>query len=117
MNLDEVERIISKGSGGRSNIHHVNDIAMVDELSSTRTSVFTCSCLCFGLYVFIFLSNSFFFFHMLMEQVISYLRGPFLFVFNFHPTNSYQSYSIGVEEAGEYHVSEILCLTIIWHSS
>lgn len=41
----------------------------------------------------------------IMEQVISYLRGPFLFVFNFHPKNSYERYSIGVEEAGEYKVS------------
>nr|GLL38339.1 1,4-alpha-glucan-branching enzyme 3, chloroplastic/amyloplastic [Ipomoea trifida] len=37
-------------------------------------------------------------------MVISYLRGPFLFVFNFHPKNSYERYSIGVEEAGEYKV-------------
>ncbi|KAL0310996.1 UNVERIFIED_CONTAM: 1,4-alpha-glucan-branching enzyme 3, chloroplastic/amyloplastic, partial [Sesamum angustifolium] len=37
-------------------------------------------------------------------MVISYLRGPFLFVFNFHPTNSYGRYNIGVEEAGEYQI-------------
>ncbi|PIN01725.1 1,4-alpha-glucan branching enzyme/starch branching enzyme II [Handroanthus impetiginosus] len=37
-------------------------------------------------------------------MVISYLRGPFLFIFNFHPTNSYGRYSIGVEEAGEYQI-------------
>ncbi|KAI3466267.1 hypothetical protein Pfo_022930 [Paulownia fortunei] len=37
-------------------------------------------------------------------MVVSYLRGPFLFVFNFHPTNSYGRYSIGVEEAGEYQI-------------
>ncbi|MFS7922063.1 putative 1,4-alpha-glucan branching enzyme [Helianthus anomalus] len=37
-------------------------------------------------------------------KVISYLRGPFLFIFNFHPTNSYERYSVGVEEAGEYQV-------------
>ncbi|XP_074310901.1 1,4-alpha-glucan-branching enzyme 3, chloroplastic/amyloplastic [Silene latifolia] len=35
-------------------------------------------------------------------MVISYMRGPILFVFNFHPTNSYERYSVGVEEAGEY---------------
>ncbi|XP_027062308.1 1,4-alpha-glucan-branching enzyme 3, chloroplastic/amyloplastic isoform X1 [Coffea eugenioides] len=64
MHLDEVEGILSKGSGGHSNIHHVNDPPMV----------------------------------------IAYIRGPFLFVFNFHPTNSYHRYSIGVEEAGEYHI-------------
>ncbi|KAK6132859.1 hypothetical protein DH2020_033390 [Rehmannia glutinosa] len=39
-------------------------------------------------------------------MVISYLRGPFLLVFNFHPTNSYERYSLGVEEAGEYQVSD-----------
>ncbi|KAJ0593559.1 putative 1,4-alpha-glucan branching enzyme [Helianthus annuus] len=38
------------------------------------------------------------------NMVISYLRGPFLFIFNFHPTNSYERYSVGVEEAGEYQV-------------
>ncbi|KAL3644109.1 1,4-alpha-glucan-branching enzyme 3, chloroplastic/amyloplastic [Castilleja foliolosa] len=38
-------------------------------------------------------------------MVISYLRGPFLLVFNFHPTNSYERYSIGVEEAGEYQIA------------
>ncbi|XP_027340732.1 1,4-alpha-glucan-branching enzyme 3, chloroplastic/amyloplastic isoform X2 [Abrus precatorius] len=36
------------------------------------------------------------------SMVISYIRGPLLFIFNFHPTDSYDSYSIGVEEAGEY---------------
>lgn len=43
-------------------------------------------------------------------QVVSYLRGPFVFLFNFHPTNSYERYSIGVEEAGEYQVSDALVL-------
>ncbi|KAM7498912.1 hypothetical protein LguiA_023326 [Lonicera macranthoides] len=38
------------------------------------------------------------------NMVISYLRGPFLFIFNFHPTNSYEAYGVGVEEAGEYQV-------------
>ncbi|XP_057977494.1 1,4-alpha-glucan-branching enzyme 3, chloroplastic/amyloplastic [Malania oleifera] len=37
-------------------------------------------------------------------MVISYIRGPLLFIFNFHPTISYERYSIGVEEAGEYRV-------------
>ncbi|KAK9268488.1 hypothetical protein L1049_000240 [Liquidambar formosana] len=37
-------------------------------------------------------------------MVISYIRGPLLFIFNFHPTNSYERYSVGVEEAGEYRV-------------
>ncbi|PPS09021.1 hypothetical protein GOBAR_AA11619 [Gossypium barbadense] len=38
------------------------------------------------------------------NMVISYLRGPLLFVFNFHPTDSYERYCIGVDEAGEYQV-------------
>lgn len=36
------------------------------------------------------------------SMVISYVRGPLLFIFNFHPTDSYDSYAVGVEEAGEY---------------
>ncbi|PWA59165.1 1,4-alpha-glucan-branching enzyme 3, chloroplastic/amyloplastic [Artemisia annua] len=38
------------------------------------------------------------------SMVISYLRGPFLFIFNFHPSNSYDRYNVGVEEAGEYQI-------------
>lgn len=37
-------------------------------------------------------------------MVISYTRGPVLFILNFHPTNSYEKYTVGVEEAGEYQV-------------
>ncbi|CBI26672.3 1,4-alpha-glucan-branching enzyme 3, chloroplastic/amyloplastic [Vitis vinifera] len=37
-------------------------------------------------------------------MVISYMRGPLLFIFNFHPTNSYEGYYVGVEEAGEYQI-------------
>ncbi|PIA28857.1 hypothetical protein AQUCO_06600053v1 [Aquilegia coerulea] len=37
-------------------------------------------------------------------MVISYIRGPFLFIFNFHPKGSYENYIVGVEEAGEYQV-------------
>ncbi|KAJ8766538.1 hypothetical protein K2173_023785 [Erythroxylum novogranatense] len=37
-------------------------------------------------------------------MVIAYVRGPLLFVFNFHPTNTYERYSLGVEEAGEYQI-------------
>lgn len=33
------------------------------------------------------------------------MRGPLLFILNFHPTDSYERYSVGVEEAGEYQVS------------
>ncbi|EPS58649.1 hypothetical protein M569_16165, partial [Genlisea aurea] len=36
------------------------------------------------------------------SMAICYLRGPFVFVFNFHPENSYEGYCLGVEEAGQY---------------
>ncbi|PKA55647.1 1,4-alpha-glucan-branching enzyme 3, chloroplastic/amyloplastic [Apostasia shenzhenica] len=36
------------------------------------------------------------------KKVISYIRGPLLFVFNFHPEASHDQYYIGIEEAGEY---------------
>ncbi|KAF5195178.1 1,4-alpha-glucan branching enzyme protein, partial [Thalictrum thalictroides] len=35
-------------------------------------------------------------------MVISYIRGPLLFIFNFHPKSIYENYIVGVEEAGEY---------------
>ncbi|XP_010926176.1 1,4-alpha-glucan-branching enzyme 3, chloroplastic/amyloplastic isoform X2 [Elaeis guineensis] len=38
------------------------------------------------------------------SMVISYMRGPLLFIFNFHPEISYETYRIGVEEAGEYQI-------------
>ncbi|XP_020575032.1 1,4-alpha-glucan-branching enzyme 3, chloroplastic/amyloplastic isoform X2 [Phalaenopsis equestris] len=37
-------------------------------------------------------------------KVISYIRGPLLFIFNFHSEMSYELYNIGVEEAGEYQI-------------
>nr|CAB3470324.1 unnamed protein product [Digitaria exilis] len=36
------------------------------------------------------------------SMVICFTRGPFLFVFNFNPEESHQSYHVGVDEAGEY---------------
>ncbi|BAF19525.1 1,4-alpha-glucan-branching enzyme 3, chloroplastic/amyloplastic isoform X2 [Oryza sativa Japonica Group] len=36
------------------------------------------------------------------SMIIYFTRGPFLFVFNFNPDASYQLYSVGVDEAGEY---------------
>lgn len=39
------------------------------------------------------------------------MRGPFLFIFNFHPTDSHEGYRVGVEEAGEYQVQNEL----IWN--
>ncbi|KAJ3672242.1 hypothetical protein LUZ60_006963 [Juncus effusus] len=35
-------------------------------------------------------------------MVVSYTRGPLVFIFNFSPEISYELYKIGVEEAGEY---------------
>ena len=37
-----------------------------------------------------------------VDKVIVYERAGLLFVFNFHPTNSFSDYRVGVEEAGEY---------------
>ena len=37
------------------------------------------------------------------DKVIVFERAGLLFIFNFHPTNSFSDYRIGVEEAGEYH--------------
>ncbi|GJN34738.1 hypothetical protein PR202_gb23429 [Eleusine coracana subsp. coracana] len=39
---------------------------------------------------------------LLMACVISFTRGPFLFVFNFNPDVSHRLYHVGVDEAGEY---------------
>jgi len=38
------------------------------------------------------------------DKVIVYERAGLLFVFNFHPTNSYTDYRVGVEEPGKYAV-------------
>ncbi|TFY80909.1 hypothetical protein EWM64_g3102, partial [Hericium alpestre] len=39
------------------------------------------------------------------DKVIVYERAGLLFIFNFHPTNSYTDYRVGIEEPGEYHVA------------
>lgn len=39
-----------------------------------------------------------------VDKVIVFERAGLLFVFNFHPTNSFSDYRVGVEEAGEYRV-------------
>lgn len=39
-----------------------------------------------------------------VDKVIVFERAGLLFVFNFHPTNSFSDYRIGVEEAGKYHI-------------
>jgi len=38
------------------------------------------------------------------DKVVVFERAGLLFVFNFHPVNSFSDYRIGVEEAGEYRV-------------
>ncbi|KAK0499782.1 glycoside hydrolase family 13 protein [Armillaria luteobubalina] len=39
-----------------------------------------------------------------VDKVIVYERAGLLFVFNFHPTQSFTDYRVGVDEAGEYSV-------------
>lgn len=39
------------------------------------------------------------------DKVIVFERAGLLFIFNFHPVQSYTDYRVGVEEAGEYHVA------------
>ena len=39
------------------------------------------------------------------DKVIVFERAGLLFVFNFHPTQSYTDYRVGVEEPGVYHVA------------
>ncbi|KZS97632.1 glycoside hydrolase [Sistotremastrum niveocremeum HHB9708] len=38
------------------------------------------------------------------DKVVVFERAGLLFIFNFHPTNSFADYRVGVEEAGEYKV-------------
>ncbi len=39
------------------------------------------------------------------DKVLVYERAGLLFIFNFHPVQSYTDYRVGVEESGEYHVA------------
>lgn len=39
------------------------------------------------------------------DKLLVFERAGLLFIFNFHPTNSFTDYRVGVEEAGEYHVA------------
>ncbi|KAF8332770.1 glycoside hydrolase superfamily [Cantharellus anzutake] len=39
-----------------------------------------------------------------VDKVIVFERAGLLFIFNFHPTQSFADYRVGVEEPGEYHV-------------
>jgi|SRR6185312_4610758 len=38
------------------------------------------------------------------DKVIVFERGNLLWIFNFHPTNSFPDYKVGTEWAGEYRV-------------
>ncbi|ONH77980.1 1,4-alpha-glucan-branching enzyme [Saccharomyces cerevisiae] len=38
------------------------------------------------------------------DKMIVFERNNLLFIFNFHPTNSYSDYRVGVEKAGTYHI-------------
>jgi 1,4-alpha-glucan branching enzyme len=38
------------------------------------------------------------------NKVLVYERAGLLFVFNFHPSNSFTDYRVGVEEPGEYKI-------------
>lgn len=38
------------------------------------------------------------------DKIIVFERAGLLFIFNFHPTQSFADYRVGVEEPGEYHV-------------
>lgn len=38
------------------------------------------------------------------DKVIVYERAGLLFVFNFHPTQSFADYRVGIEEPGEYRI-------------
>ena len=37
-----------------------------------------------------------------VDKVVAYERAGLLFVFNFHPTNSFSDYRVGVDQLGEY---------------
>lgn len=39
------------------------------------------------------------------DKVLVFERAALLFVFNFHPVNSYTDYRVGIEEAGEYYIA------------
>jgi 1,4-alpha-glucan branching enzyme len=39
-----------------------------------------------------------------VDKVVVFERAGLLFIFNFHPTNSFTDYRVGVEEAGDYSI-------------
>lgn len=38
------------------------------------------------------------------DKVVAFERAGVLFVFNFHPVQSFADYRVGIEEAGEYQI-------------
>ncbi|EXB63288.1 1,4-alpha-glucan-branching enzyme 3 [Morus notabilis] len=114
MNLDEKGRILS---GVQPNIHHVNDTTKLNNRKSSFKQPFNSwtasrrgvkGCLrpaqpqehvSKGVGHLPSLNCKM---YAKPNQVIAYMRGPLLFIFNFHPTDSYEGYGVGVEEAGEY---------------
>ena len=40
-----------------------------------------------------------------IDKMVVYERAGLLFIFNFHPTQSYTDYRVGIEEPGEYRVA------------
>ena len=40
----------------------------------------------------------------LLLQTITFVRGGLVFCFNFHPSNSYSSYKVGMDQPGEYRI-------------
>ncbi len=47
------------------------------------------------------------------DKLIALERGDLVFVFNFHPTNSYTDYRVGTHLPGPYKVG--FFMTNIWH--
>lgn len=39
-----------------------------------------------------------------VDKIVVFERAGLLFIFNFHPTESFTDYRVGVEIAGEYHI-------------
>ena len=38
------------------------------------------------------------------DKLVIFERGDLVFVFNFHPTNSYSDYRVGCQNSGDYKV-------------
>jgi 1,4-alpha-glucan branching enzyme len=40
-----------------------------------------------------------------VDKMLVFERAGVLFIFNFHPSQSFTDYRVGIEEAGEYHIA------------